>query len=461
MTDSDGAPSPAGSVAPEEGATGAAGDEPTRGTGRLGPPPWLALVFLLPALLFLGAYLVYPILFSVYRSLWDAAGTEFVGLDNYRRMFTDPATFVALRNNVVWIVVAPIVVTLAGLIFAVLTERIRWATAFKIIVFMPMAVSFLASGVIFRLVYEQDPESGLANAIITTVQDTVSPSAAYPDANPRSDAPLEEGPGGAYDVTDEAQPGERIQVPLVGVRADDLPESAENATEGPVAGQHEISGTVWLDFTRGGGGQEGVIDPEESGLPALEVQAVRDGEVVATAHTGADGTFVLPDLASEPHVVRLAADNFTEPYQGVTWLGPTLITPAIIGAYLWVWAGFAMVLIAAGLSAIPRESLEAARVDGATEWQVFRRVTVPLLSPVLLVVVVTLMIYVLKIFDLVLVIAPGSVQADANVLALQMWRVSFGGGNDQGMGSALAVFLLVLVVPAMIFQIRRFRRENQ
>ena len=61
----------------------------------------------------------------------------------------------------------------------------------------------------------------------------------------------------------------------------------------------------------------------------------------------------------------------------------SLITPAIIIAYIWVWAGFAMVVIAAGLAAIPRDVLEAARTDGATEWQVFRRVTVPLLAPVL------------------------------------------------------------------------------
>ena len=118
-----------------------------------------------------------------------------------------------------------------------------------------------------------------------------------------------------------------------------------------------------------------------------------------------------------------------------------------------------MVVIAAGLAAIPREALEAARVDGANEWQVFRRVTVPLLAPVLLVVVVTLVINVLKIFDLVLIIPPGSVQADANVLALEMWRVSFGGGHDQGVGSALALLLFVLVVPAMAFNIRRLRAE--
>ncbi|MGH2539977.1 MAG: carbohydrate ABC transporter permease, partial [Actinomycetota bacterium] len=142
-----------------------------------------------------------------------------------------------------------------------------------------------------------------------------------------------------------------------------------------------------------------------------------------------------------------------------TWLGPTLVTPAIIVSYVWIWAGFAMVVIAAGLAAIPRETLEASRVDGANEWQVFGRVTVPLLAPLLAVVFVTLVINVLKIFDLVLVIAPGSAQRDANVIALQLWKTAFG-IRDFGLGSALAVFLLLLVLPAMAFNIRRFRAEQ-
>ena len=78
-------------------------------------------------------------------------------------------------------------------------------------------------------------------------------------------------------------------------------------------------------------------------------------------------------------------------------------------AYIWVWAGFAMVVIAAGLAAIPRDTLEAARTDGASEWQVFRRVTVPLLAPVLSVVFITMVINVLKVFDIVLSVAPESV----------------------------------------------------
>jgi len=76
------------------------------------------------------------------------------------------------------------------------------------------------------------------------------------------------------------------------------------------------------------------------------------------------------------------------------------------------------------------------------------------------VVLVTLVINVLKIFDLVLVIPPGSVQDDANVIALEMWRVSFGGGRNQGLGSALSVLLFLLVLPAMAFNIKRFRSER-
>ena len=144
----------------------------------------------------------------------------------------------------------------------------------------------------------------------------------------------------------------------------------------------------------------------------------------------------------------------------MAWLGASLITPAIMLAYIWVWAGFAMVVIGAGLAAIPRDLLEAARTDGASEGQVFRRVTVPLLRPVLVVVFVTMLINVLKIFDIVLSVAPASSQDEANVIALAMWRTSFGGVNDFGLGSAIAVFLFLLVIPILLLNIRNFRRES-
>jgi alpha-glucoside transport system permease protein len=104
--------------------------------------------------------------------------------------------------------------------------------------------------------------------------------------------------------------------------------------------------------------------------------------------------------------------------------------------------------------------LEAARTDGATEWQVFRRVTVPLLAPVLTVVFITMIINVLKVFDLVIALAPGSSQANANVIALAMWRTAFSGQNDFGTGSAIAVFLFLLVLPVLALNLRRFKREG-
>jgi alpha-glucoside transport system permease protein len=193
----------------------------------------------------------------------------------------------------------------------------------------------------------------------------------------------------------------------------------------------------------------------------MTVEAVRDGHAVASTTTAADGSFRFKDLGPGPYTVRLPASNFAPPYEGVSWLGPALVTPAVIGAYLWIWTGFAMVLIGAGLAALPRDALEAARMDGANEWQIFRRITVPLLAPVLTVVFVTLVINVMKVFDLVYIIAPGPVQEDATVLATQMWLVSFGGGNNQGLGSALGVLLLLLVIPAMVFNVRRFRGSQR
>jgi alpha-glucoside transport system permease protein len=421
----------------------------------------MAALFLAPALLLLAAWVIYPIIYSIFRSLYDATGERFVGLGNYGSIFTDSSTLITIRNNVIWVVVAPFVVTVLGLIFAVLTERIRWATAFKLILFMPMAVSLLAAGVIFRLVYEQDPDKGVANAIITSVHDTFSGSQGYPGARPReNDAAPAVVQNGAVVIRQPVQPGKPVLIPLVGLGQDLIKEAAPAAAaqSAPAGG---LSGTVWLDVVRGGGGKPNQIDAPEKGLAGITVEAVSGGAVRATTETAADGTFRFPGLSAGSYVVRLPQSNFEAPFNGLTWLGPTLITPAIIGAYIWVWAGFAMVLIAAGLAAVPRDALEAARIDGATEWQVFRRITVPLLAPVLLVVFVTMVINVLKVFDLVFIIAPGSVQPQANVIALEMWRVSFGGGGNQGMGSALAIFLLVLVLPFMVFNIRRFRRDER
>ncbi|TVL89115.1 carbohydrate ABC transporter permease [Streptomyces sp. SAJ15] len=445
------------------GGAAASGPTPsaTKRTARrrtlMGTRPWVVALFLLPALALLGALVVYPIGYSLWRSFFDAPGDGFVGLDNYETVFTDDAILTAVKNNIIWVVVAPSVATALGLIFAVLTERVRWGTAFKLVVFMPMAISMLAAGIIFRLVYEQDPDRGVANAMWVTVHDTFADSPPFPGAHPRPDAGLTDSGGGSFTAPEPLRVGAPTAVPLVAAKRDDIRGAAD--AKAAKAEPGKVTGTVWFDFTRGGG-RHNVLERGEKGLADLKVEAVRDGKVVATATTRADGTYTLPAEA-EGALLRLPGSNFKEPYNGVDWLGPSLVTPAIIGSYVWMWAGFAMVLIAAGLAGVPRELLEAARVDGANEWQVFRRVTVPLLAPVLAVVTVTLMINVLKIFDLVYIIAPGTSQDDANVLALQLYKSSFGTDVNQGVGSAIAVFLLVLVVPVMFFNIRRIRRERR
>ncbi|MFJ9714869.1 carbohydrate ABC transporter permease [Streptomyces sp. NPDC101213] len=417
----------------------------------------VAALFLLPALLLLGALVVYPIGYSLVRSFADRSGDGFAGIDNYRALFTDDGIRTALKNNVLWVVFAPTVATALGLVFAVLTERVRWGTAFKLVVFMPMAISMLAAGIIFRLVYDQDPDKGVANAVWVGVHDTFAQSSAFPKAHPGRRSPLEPAEDGAFLTRQPVRAGDPVFLPLVGVAPDRMPGSAEKAA--PAAPEPgKVTGTTWQDFTRGKGvGTLGAPDPSELGYAGMRIEAVKDGKVVASATAAGDGTFTLP-AAADGALLRLPAGNFAEAYNGLDWLGPSLVTPAVIGSYVWMWAGFAMVLIAAGLASVPRELMEAARVDGANEWQVFRRVTVPLLAPVLAVVAVTLMINVLKVFDLVFIIAPGSSQDDANVLALELYRKGF--SEDQpGIASAIAVFLLLLVIPVMWFNVRRLRRE--
>ncbi|MET0715254.1 MAG: ABC transporter permease subunit [Mycetocola sp.] len=421
---------------------------------------FIALAFLAPALVLLGALVFYPIVYTIIRSFFSASGDEFVGWDNYVTMFTNESTFTAIRNNVIWVLVAPISCTMLGLIFAVLLEKIKWSTAFKLIIFMPMAISMLAAGVIFRGMFLESPNLGVVNATLVAVNSVFGEDSAYPGATAR-DASGIIGDRGIIASENPVETGSIQDFPLVGIRANSLPESAAQAEAAETPDGEEIAGTVWLDVVRGGGGTDGEIDDSERGLPGVLVDAVsEDGTVAASGTTDDSGRFVIQGLEAGEYRVALPASNFDEGYAGIPWLSSTFINGVIILSYVWIWAGFAMVMIASGLSAIDRTLQEAARMDGANEWKVFTKVTAPLLSPVLIVVFVTLIINVLKIFDLVYVIPPGAAKPAANVIAVEMWTVSFGGGNNQGLGSALAILLLILVLPAMIINVRRFREER-
>jgi len=415
-------------------------------------------LFLLPAFIMLGVWIVYPTVYTVIRSFFGLNGfSRFVGIDNYKTLFTTPTLTTAIKNNLIWVAVVPGTVTAIGLVFAVLTERVRWAVAFKTAVFLPMAISAFATGVTWRIMYIQDPNLGAVNALGRAVVEVVKQPGALSDATPSTP-----------NVTGSSSTGMTLQTPLrpgsvaaIGLTAippDQIPSGAKQAMlPKPVPGH--ISGVVWRDF-KPGGGVPGKVEAGEVGLPGVTVQ-LRDSQnhVVKTAAADANGVFDFGVITPGTYKAGISAATFAKPWAGFAWLGTKLITPSLIIAYMWIWAGFAMVVIASGLSALPRDVLEAARTDGATEWQVFKRVTVPLLAPTLSVVFITMIINVLKVFDLVISLAPGSSQNAASVIALAMWRTSFGGINDFGTGSAIAVFLFVLVVPVLLLNVRRFKRE--
>jgi len=150
--------------------------------------------------------------------------------------------------------------------------------------------------------------------------------------------------------------------------------------------------------------------------------------------------------------------------QKLAYLGQLLPAPlhtnnfALIAVGVWMWTGFAMVILSAGIKGIPAEVMEAARVDGASEWQVFRRITLPILAPTIAVVATTLIIQALKLFDIVWVMTTGNYGTD--VVATLMYKEMFSYQNF-GRAGALAVILLVAIIPIMLINIRRFRAQEQ
>jgi alpha-glucoside transport system permease protein len=421
--------------------------------------------FLLPAFFLLGVWMVYPAVYTIIRSFFGQNGYigHWVGIDNYKTLFVPFSyhknlLFKAIVNNLIWVAVVPALVTSIGLIFAVLTERIRWSVAFKTVVFLPMAISAFATGVTWRIVYQQDPDLGAANALSRSVADVFHPSGVLQDALPSTPSLQGSSKGGLVLKTPLGR-GKVALLGLTGIPPDGVPSGAKQAVA-PQAKAGDVDGVVWRDFSPGGG-KPGVVEKGELGIPGVTVELRSSaGKVVKSTKTASDGTFDFASVPAGTYNAAIGPATFRKPFAGYAWLGPHLIIPSLIIAYIWIWAGFAMVVIAAGLSAMPRDVLEAARTDGGSEWQVFRRVTVPLLAPVLSVVFVTMIINVLKVFDIVYALAPESTQSDANVIALAMWRTAFGGQNDFGTGSAIAVLLFLLVIPVLALNIRRFKREG-
>lgn len=285
-----------------------------------------SLLWISPAVLFLVVFLVYPVIETLRISFMNADSSAFIGLGNYIRVFTEENTQLALLNNLLWVFFFVGVTVALGLTVAVLTDRVRYEVAAKALIFIPMAISFVAAGVIWKFMYTFQPEGftqwGTLNAVLTSV-------------------------GGS-----------------------------------PIG---------WL------------------------------------------------------------VDKGRIPVYGINNI-------AITAAGIWMWTGFAMVVLSAGLKGIPAEIIEAARVDGASEWQIFWRIIIPLLSTTIAVVATTLIINALKVFDLVFIMTSGNF--DTDVIANRMWKEMFIFRNF-GMASALAAVLLLTIIPVMLLTVRRFRRQEE
>ncbi|HEY8813951.1 MAG TPA: sugar ABC transporter permease [Candidatus Dormibacteraeota bacterium] len=279
--------------------------------------PW---IWVGPALIIVGVFLVYPVFGTAWRSLFDSSGNNFVGLDNYANQlsgFPNGNAWVAVRNNIFWLILFTLLVLFFGLMFAVLSDRVPYESPIKSLIFMPMAISFVALAVIWLFMYSYqqpgDPQTGTMNAILQVFHH----------------------------------------------------------------------------------------DP-------------------------------------------------------ITWVqDPHIATFALIAAGIWGFVGFAMVILSAALKGIPGDLLEAARVDGAGEITIFRRVIFPLMMPTIVVVGTTLVIFALKAFDIVYVMTGGNY--DTDVLANRMYKLAFQSPFESGLSSAVAIILVVAVVPVLIFNLRQFR----
>ena len=277
------------------------------------------LAFLLPAVALVGLGLVYPAIRTTFTAFADKAG-NFIGLDNFVWMFTQPEALVTLRNTVIWVILVPLVSTVVGLAYAVFIDKSRGERIFKVIVFMPVAISLVGAGIIWKFVYEYRPaevdQIGLLNQIL-----------------------------------------------------------------------------VWL-------GQE----------PVLWLQ-------------------------SEP-----------------------INTIMLIIVMIWVQTGFAMVILSASIKGVSVEQLEAAELDGTNAWQRFRNVTLPGIRGGMVVVVTTITIATLKVFDIVRTMTAGNF--NTSVVANEMYTQAFRAG-EQGRGAALAIVLFLLVLPIVIYNVRILRQQRE
>src|SRR5439155_19121888 len=194
---------------------------------------------------------------TIVRSFYGQSGFgNYVGIDNYKTLFTTSTLTTAIKNNLIWVAVVPAFVTAIGLIFAVLTERVSWSVAFKTVVFLPMAISAFATGVTWRIMYQQDPNLGAVNALSRSVSGIVHAPGVLQDASP-STATLAGSPQTGLALKSVLHPGSVARLGLTAIPPDAVPSGAQQAVD-PKPKPGELVGVVWRDF-RPGGGKPGAV----------------------------------------------------------------------------------------------------------------------------------------------------------------------------------------------------------
>ncbi|WP_299550229.1 carbohydrate ABC transporter permease [uncultured Tateyamaria sp.] len=357
--------------------------------------PWL---FLFPAMFALGLYLAYPVFETLRLSLTDRdQGGAFVGLANYNQMMAEPKFWEALRNNLLWLIVVPAASTAFGLLAAQLTDRIKWGSAAKSLIFMPMAISFVGAGVIFKLVYEARPADQNQIGVLNSVWLQF------------------EGGIGSFLF---------LQV---------LPAIMLLAFAAIVAYVGRIFVRPIAESKQRGGGAGYVPLRLFVGVAALYL--------VYLSLTSLVGIF-----------------TFDYPYgQPQTWLTiPFWNSFLLMVVLIWIQTGFAMVILSAALRGIPEETVEAAIVDGANPFQIFFKIKVPQIMGTIVVVWTTITITVLKVFDIVFAMTNG--QWETQVLANYMFDKLFR-ANDWGVGSASAIIIMIMVSPILVWNVYNARKE--
>ena len=280
-------------------------------------------LFILPAFLAIAIYIVYPAILTVINSFKDNFSRQWVGLTNYRELFTSTAFRGTLFNTVLWMLIVPAACVIMGLAVAVLADRLspRGEKVAKTMIFLPMAISLVGAATVWRFIYDSEPKGstqiGLLNALLSIIH------------------------------------------------------------KGPVA---------WLDTS----------------------------------------TFHLNSLL-------------------------------LMVILLWIQVGFSMVFLSAAVKSVPVDTLEAARIDGASERQVFARVVLPQIRGTILTVFITVTIGVMKIFDIVYVTTDGNF--NTNVLGNDFWT-EISTFFNYGAASAIVVIFMIAVIPVMWYQVRHFKVEE-